>query len=578
MSPHGHAGKKRRLHCNPEAAARDSSMRAAQSGGDWSEREVGLTDAELVERTRAGDREAYGDLVTRYQGHVYGLAYSLAGRWEDAQDIAQETFIRAYCNLDQLREPARFPAWLRRVTVGVAVGWLRSFRPKLFARIDGQVDLETLEIPDFEPGPPEVLERKELAEAVQRAVASLPAKYRVPLTMFHLDGLSYEKVASFLDIPLGTAKSLLHRARAKLRDALGPYYTEEVLPMVAEVFNEHKLTPEFARRVTESIRGVRRLERHEWRDCSYGGAVAALMHTIGIPVTYEEVMGLSGACYRICVTEGWDPSGGMPQVGYDVEKPLYRALGFDVYRIGDADERRRKVIECIDRGIPVLCGEQRGFPEWGLITGYAAGGKIFFGRTYDDAKGAREDETFTEDRYFLADKYPGFDVQFFDRRCRAIPPNAALKQSLEVCIGTLNLGPTGASNEYVHGYQAYELWICGLEDEGRFKEFPVVNNGHQLNQLRDARRCAHIYLQRSLDVLANEGRARLERVVGLYRAMFDKLMTVAPYHVGGEAPLGAEVVVWDMRKRKAFANVLREVYGLERQAEAEFRAILAHWD
>jgi RNA polymerase sigma factor (sigma-70 family) len=574
MSPHGPAGKERRRHCNPEAAARDSRVRAVQRDGEWSEREMGLTDAELVERTRAGDREAYGDLVTRYQGHVYGLAYSLAGRWEDAQDIAQETFIRAYCNLDQLREPARFPAWLRRVTVGVAVGWLRSFRPKLFARIDGQVDLETLEIPDFEPGPPEALERKELAEAVQRAVASLPAKYRVPLTMFHLDGLSYEKVASFLDIPLGTAKSLLHRARAKLKDALGPYYADEVFPVVAEVFNEHKLTPEFAAETVRSIRGVPRLKWGQWRDCSYGGAMTALLNTVGIEVTYEEVMGLCGACYRICMQPNWDPSAAMPQTGYDVETPLYRALGFDAYHLSDEQEQRRKVIECVDRGIPVLCCGQRDEPEWGLITGYAKGGAILFGRTYFDYHGPRGDGAFTDDSYYLADKYPGYIVTFFDRRCPAISRQEALKQSLETCIGTLNQGI--GQWEYTRGYQAYELWIRGLEDEAKFEQFPAGNNGYHLDQLRDARRCASVYLEQSLGLVKGWNRRRLAKAAVIFRAMFEQLMELTPYE-GAETSFNGRPEDWGMARRRAQASLLRELCAMERQVEAQFRAILDSW-
>lgn len=78
------------------------------------------TDAELVGLTRGGNREAYGEPVARHQGRVYGLAYSLADNQAEGQDIAQETFIRAYMNLHQLREPDRFAAWLRRVTFSVA--------------------------------------------------------------------------------------------------------------------------------------------------------------------------------------------------------------------------------------------------------------------------------------------------------------------------------------------------------------------------------------------------------------------------------------------------------------------------
>jgi len=213
---------------------------------------VELSDAELVSRTRAGDNDAYRELVARYQGHVYGLAYSVLDNWADAQDMAQEAFIRAYCNLDQLRDAGRFAAWLRRVTFSVTMNWLKTFRPGLFEELGSPDDLDSLEIPDFAPGPPEVAEKRDLADAVLQAVASLPPKYRVPLTMFHLDGLSYQKVADFLDIPMGTVQSLIHRAREKLRPALAAYGGEGVSSMVKEVFDEHKLPPDFISKVWET--------------------------------------------------------------------------------------------------------------------------------------------------------------------------------------------------------------------------------------------------------------------------------------------------------------------------------------
>ena len=114
---------------------------------------VELSDAELVTRTRAGDSDAYRELVARYQGHVYGLAYSIVDNWADAQDMAQEAFIRAYCNLDQLRDAGRFAAWLRRVTFALTLDWLKAFRPGLFEQLDSPDDLDSLEIPDFAPGP-----------------------------------------------------------------------------------------------------------------------------------------------------------------------------------------------------------------------------------------------------------------------------------------------------------------------------------------------------------------------------------------------------------------------------------------
>ena len=323
------------------------------------------------------------------------------------------------------------------------------------------------------------------------------------------------------------------------------------------------------------IAGLERLRFGRWRDCTYGGAVTELLNTIAVPATYEQVMGLSGACYRICMKPDWCPSAGMPQCGYDVERPLYRALGFDVYRIGNEGERRQRVVACIDRGIPVLCGEMRGWPEWGVIAGYADNGRLFYGRTYADYGGAEPDEVFTESRYFLANKYPGFDVQFFDRRCEPLPPRDALKQSFEVCIGTLN--QESEQLGYTRGYQAYELWISGLEDLAGFDVFTAGTNGYHLDCLRDARRCAYIYLEQSLGLLQDGNRRRLEKVVTLFKAMYSKLMAVAPYS-GTETSFNGRDEDWGMTKREEFANVLRELCGMERQVEAEFRAILAAWD
>ena len=112
------------------------------------------SDAECINLIRSGNQDAYKELISRYQGHVYGLAYSSCGNWTDAQDIAQETFIRAYLNLDQIQHPERFRRLVARVAFSVAMNWIKSFRPKLYKQLDGRVDLDQLEIPDFNPGQP----------------------------------------------------------------------------------------------------------------------------------------------------------------------------------------------------------------------------------------------------------------------------------------------------------------------------------------------------------------------------------------------------------------------------------------
>ena len=211
-----------------------------------------MTDGELVEALRAGNTDAFEELVQRYQAHVYAMAYSLVSNWADAQDITQEVFIRAHSKLEQLREPERFAAWLRPMTFGVAKNWLRAFRPQRYSQISGQTDgASEWDIPDVLPGPSEAAETREITQAVLSAIVSLRAKYRLPLLMFHLDGLGYEKVAAFLELPVGTVKSLINRAQQQLPAALSAVLKGKVEPMVEEALRAYRLPADFARIVND---------------------------------------------------------------------------------------------------------------------------------------------------------------------------------------------------------------------------------------------------------------------------------------------------------------------------------------
>jgi RNA polymerase sigma factor (sigma-70 family) len=464
-------------------------------------------DAQLVSATLAGKPEAYQDLVTRYQGHVYGLAYSLVGSWTDAQDIAQETFIRAYLNLDQLRDASRFAAWLRRVTFGVTMNWIKAYRPKVFAELDGRVDLDKLEIADFQPGPAEVAEKRELAEAVMRAVRSLPSKYRVPLTMFHLDGLSYEKVASFLDIPLGTAKSLIHRAQAKLKSALATAAAAEAAPMVQEVFNEHKLAPEFARKVLENVPP---LGYDKW-DCTFAGAVTSCMQYLGEDVTYDYVMGISGGAFRVLWYPQWCPSiGTLLVLGQEVIERTFNALGYvwdGLWRKGEEGEEekfRRLITESIDRGRPVVVEGIVGPPEAGLVTGYDQQGDVLLGWSFfhDTRKGY----------YEKADWYGRDQV---DNACHGLiligakgeppPKGEILRRSIEWAVAHARQGTLARHDGavYVCGLAAYDAWAEALTRDEDFPEGNLsaltfrclVNANVGICNLHDSRRAAAAFLR-----------------------------------------------------------------------------------
>ena len=120
--------------------------------------------------------------------------------------------------------------------------------------------------------------------------------------MFHLNGLSYNKVADFLDIPLNTVKSLIYRAREKLKETLITYVDEEVAPMVQEVLNEHKLPIEFTRKVLDNIPGI----GFDKELCTFAGSIKASMDFLNHPVTYDFIMGVSGAAFKLL----WAPGKG----------------------------------------------------------------------------------------------------------------------------------------------------------------------------------------------------------------------------------------------------------------------------
>jgi len=204
----------------------------------------GAADSGLVVLARGGDARAFEELVRRYQTSTRALAYALVGDWEEAEDLSQEAFLRAFRNLDLLVDPAKFAPWLRRVTFGVCIDWVRTFRPQLYEYVPAADEAAMLSLASGEPSPLERVERLDLAERVLRALAELPARYRTPLTMYHVDGLSHDKVARALGVPVGTVRSLVARARRKLASVLQTTTRESPAREAAEeVLSERPVVP-----------------------------------------------------------------------------------------------------------------------------------------------------------------------------------------------------------------------------------------------------------------------------------------------------------------------------------------------
>ena len=535
------------------------------------------TDAELVQGAQAGDRTAYGQLVTRYQGHVYGLAYSLVGDWASAQDIAQETFIRAYTNLDQLRAPDRFAAWLRRVAFSVAMNWLKAFRPNLFEQLDGRVDLDELDIPDFRPGPPEQAERRELAQAVLRAVASLPPKYRVPLTMFHLDGLSYQKVADFLDIPLGTARSLVHRARERLRAELAAHIPEEISPIVQEVFNEHKLPVEFAQKVLDKVPAV------GWgkgRECTFAGALEAALAVTDHPCSYADIMGLTGLAFRVRwyrgrVGQRWCPSSPVGEFPEEMEA-FQHATGWPLRveaRMGQEPARMEEfapdIVASINAGRPAPAYDGVAALDMGVVFGYEQRGKTLLVRSYHSGEPVRQPAEKLGPMLLLLGEHQG-----------GMSPRDGLVHALKLAVSNWRRPPAeGDRGGYLYGEAALAQWAKDLgegdgpKDDEKGLLFFV--SFWSFDCLADARNSAVKFLEPRLDLVSGKARAALERALGQYRRDADLLAAPLRDH---DAFLGwwsgKTIADWTADVRRREAEILTQVRETECRAVAQMEAAL----
>ena len=183
-------------------------------------------DVDLVGRCRAGDEEACETLVRRYQERVFALIYRITGEADRVEDIAQEVFLRAFRSLKSFRGGASFYTWLYRITVNTALNAMRSQGRRQETSLEA---LEGMEFPvDPEAGPAERAAQRQLARRVGEAIDQLEEQYRVIIYLRELEGFSYEEIAEVVELPVGTVKSRLFRARQQLKEQL-----KEILPTMA---------------------------------------------------------------------------------------------------------------------------------------------------------------------------------------------------------------------------------------------------------------------------------------------------------------------------------------------------------
>ncbi|HWZ13177.1 MAG TPA: sigma-70 family RNA polymerase sigma factor [Acidobacteriaceae bacterium] len=185
-------------------------------------------DVALVERARAGELAAFDQLVRQYERQVFRIAQHITQNREDAQDVVQDAFFKAYQKLEQFQGNSKFYTWLVRIAVNEALMRLRKRRTAKTVSMDEDVQTEDGSLPrdfaDWTPNPEQQYKQAELKEILQKTIQGLPPGFRTVFTLRDVEGLSTEETAEALNLSIPAVKSRLLRARLQLRERLSRYF------------------------------------------------------------------------------------------------------------------------------------------------------------------------------------------------------------------------------------------------------------------------------------------------------------------------------------------------------------------
>ena len=184
------------------------------------------SDGAYARRVQNGNREAFRVLIERYEGMVFDLAHQYADRPEDAEDLAQDVFVRAYRRIGDLKNPDRFSSWLYGIALNCCRDYAKNVRRETYAfsRTDDQEDADAL--PGNHPGQDDELIAEERGEQLWDAIEELSSTYATPFLLKYRDGLTYKAMSKRLDVSVSALKVRVHRARKKLRTLLENRYAE----------------------------------------------------------------------------------------------------------------------------------------------------------------------------------------------------------------------------------------------------------------------------------------------------------------------------------------------------------------
>ena len=184
-----------------------------------------ISDHALIELTRDGDEAAFGEIMTRYRGPITNYLYRFLNDYEEAVDLAQETFVRVYFAIDRYHTQFAFSTYIYRIATNLAISEIRKRKRRRLLSLTGLFQSDDDSPVEFQPPDTRVLadeelENEERDKTIARAIAALPEKYRVPVILRDIEGKTYDEVAEIMGLGLGTTKSRISRGRGLLKEKL----------------------------------------------------------------------------------------------------------------------------------------------------------------------------------------------------------------------------------------------------------------------------------------------------------------------------------------------------------------------
>lgn len=221
----------RKLADKVYASMAADNIQDGADGGDQTAPGRSLSDHQLIEAAKGGDEAAFAEIISRYKNPITNFLYRFLNDYEEAVDLAQETFVRVYFALDRYHTNYAFSTYIYRIASNLAISEIRKRKRRSLLSLTGlfQSDAEDsteFQPPDTRPLPDHDLVENERSRVIANAISTLPPKYRVPIVLRDVEGRSYEEVAEIMELGLGTTKSRISRARGLLREKLLGYLEE----------------------------------------------------------------------------------------------------------------------------------------------------------------------------------------------------------------------------------------------------------------------------------------------------------------------------------------------------------------